>query len=130
MLWHDLRGAFRQLVRVPGFAASIVLPLALALGANTAIFSVVRGVLLRPLPYPEPDRLVRIYRAAETFQVGSISPLDYRDDLVPAHRLRGVAAWKVRNAALGGEGTPEHIIVGVGSASLLPTFRLTPALGR
>jgi len=130
MLWHDLRGAFRQLVRAPAFAASVVLPLALALGANTAIFSVIRGVLLRPLPYPEADRLVRIYRAGETFQLGSISPLDYRDDLAPAHRLRGVAAWRVRNATIGGEGTPEHIMIGVGSASLLPTLRLTPALGR
>ncbi len=64
-LGREFREALRLFVRSPGFVAAVVLPMALALGANTALFTVIRGVLLRPLPYPQPERLVRLHRMSD-----------------------------------------------------------------
>src|ERR1700691_1070614 len=66
-LWNDLRYAARMLAKSPGFSVAIVLTLALSIGANSAIFSVIDGVLLRPLPYPEADRIVRVFFHSSTY---------------------------------------------------------------
>src|SRR5204862_2536514 len=80
---NDLRFAFRQLLKNPGFTAVAVLTLALGIGANTAIFSVINAVMLRPLPYPEPDRLVTLWerspqRGIEQDRVSGPNYLDWR----------------------------------------------------
>src|SRR5687767_996617 len=80
---NDLKFAFRQLLKNPGFTAVAVLTLALGIGANTAIFSVVNGVLLRPLPYSEPDRLIMIFESNPKegwpkFSVAAPNFLDWR----------------------------------------------------
>src|SRR5882762_7018606 len=80
---NDLRLAWRQLIKSPGFTATAVLTLALGIGANTAIFSVINGILLRPLPYPEPDRLVTLWerspqRGIEQERVSGPNYLDWR----------------------------------------------------
>src|SRR5437867_7638086 len=80
---NDLRFAFRQLLKNPGFTAVAVLTLAIGIGANTAIFSIINGVLLRPLPYPEPDRLVALWerspqRGVEQERVSGPNYLDWR----------------------------------------------------
>ncbi len=127
-----LREAFRLLRRSPGFVAAVVLPLALALGASTALFTVLRGVLLRPLPYAEPERLVRIEHLSARGEDGrmGLSPLNLVEDLVPVRSLARRAAWSSGTAALGGEGAPEHVRVGYATASLLPVLGVSPALGR
>ena len=72
---NDLRYAIRTLGRSPGFTVVIVLTLALAIGANSAIFSVIQGVLLRPLPYARPDRIVRIFFNSDNFPEVPVEPL-------------------------------------------------------
>src|SRR5579864_8539398 len=75
----DLKYALRTLGRTPGFTVIIVMTLALAIGANSAIFSVIEGVLLRPLPYAQPDRIVRIFLSAQNYPKFPLNPFDLRD---------------------------------------------------
>src|SRR5258708_12304007 len=73
------RTGFRMLVKRPGFTAVAVVTLALGIGANTALFSVINGVLLSPLPFPEPDRLVTLHENKPNFEGGSVSYPNFRD---------------------------------------------------
>ena len=75
----DLKHAFRMLVKRPAFTVVAILTLAIGIGANTAIFSVVNGVLLRPLPYPQPDRIVRIYERSAKYPRASVSNPNFLD---------------------------------------------------
>jgi len=129
---REFREALRLFVRSPAFVAAVVLPMALALGANTALFTVIRGVMLRPLPYSQPERLVRIYRMSPERGPGKapLSPLNYLEDLAAAPSVKAKAAWAEGSASLAGEGAPEHIRLGYGTASLLPILGLNTAVGR
>ena len=129
---REFREALRLFVRSPAFVAAVVLPMALALGANTALFTVIRGVLLRPLPYAEPERLVRVYRMTERSwpEGGPLSPLNYREDLAASRAVERRAAWYVDSASLAGDGPPEHIQLGSGTASMLPVLGLNTHVGR
>jgi putative ABC transport system permease protein len=131
-LLQDVRYAARVLVRQPGFAAVAVLTLALGVGANTAIFSVVNAVLLRPLPFAEPDQLVRVYekrpKLGRTRNV--VSAPDFIDWRGQSQTFDSMAAYNGWGASLTGDGEPQRITGALASADLFRVLRAEPMLGR
>src|SRR5438270_2895214 len=92
-LRQDVRGALRLLTRSPAFGGVVVLTLALAIGATTSVFSIVRGLLLQPLPYPEGERLVRFFGSSRQTGTGTVSLAEFRADHEHLSSMSGVAAW-------------------------------------
>ncbi|HEX6598287.1 MAG TPA: ABC transporter permease [Gemmatimonadaceae bacterium] len=126
----DLKYAWRTIRRSPGFALAVVLTLALGIGANSAIFSVVHGVLLRPLPYGQPNQLVRIYgRYPEFGRTGTSLP-DFQDWRAQSHSFEQMAARYNAAFVLTGEGEPERVIADRVTANFLTTFGVRPLVGR
>ncbi|HSS77835.1 MAG TPA: ABC transporter permease, partial [Thermoanaerobaculia bacterium] len=104
-LGQDLRFAGRQLAKSPGFTLVAVLTLALGIGATTATFSVVYGVLLRPLPYPQPERLVRALFVGPKGQLqGAFSPPNFMDFRTATRTLSGVSGFHGGTLNLSGDG--------------------------
>ncbi|HTZ74115.1 MAG TPA: ABC transporter permease [Candidatus Aquilonibacter sp.] len=130
-LIQDLRYAIRLLAKSPGFTAVVVLTLALGIGANTAIFSVVNGVLLNPLPYPHPSQVVTVAGATKGFGESSISYPDYQDWARDNRTFASLAAYKsFQSFNLIGDGEPERVSAVEVSASFFTTLGVTPLLGR
>jgi putative ABC transport system permease protein len=132
MLWQDVRYGLRMLAKNPGFSVLVILTLALGIGANTAIFSVVSAVLLRPLPFPQPDRLVAILhvdlRTGETGR--ALSYPDFRDLRAESKTLEAAAAYDEGSATMTGMGDPVHLTMGICSADMFNVLREPPMLGR
>ncbi|MBF5041797.1 ABC transporter permease [Aggregicoccus sp. 17bor-14] len=135
-LVQDLTYAARSLRRSPGFALVAVLTLALGIGANTALFSVVRGVLLRPLPYPQPEQLARFYPAnpKEGIERGVISPIDLEDWRTRSHSFEALGGyWNAEGMSgvdLTGDGPPERLPSTYVTGELFMALRAPPLLGR
>ena len=136
-LVHDLRYALRALRRTPGFTAAAVAALALGIGATTTIFTVVNGVLLRPLQYEAPDRLVNIWNdlGQGAQSLPAVSPLDFRDYKERSRTIEDFAAAAEGNVAnlrgnLTGEGEPERADVVTVTANFFPLLGVRPLLGR
>jgi predicted permease len=131
-MYNDLRYAIRQLRKNPGFTAVAVLTLALGIGANTAIFSLVDAVLLRPLPFREPDRLVMIWEDASRigFPQNNPAPGNYSDWKSQNRVFEDVAAVSWRTFNLTGDGQPERINANTITANFFPLLGIRPALGR
>jgi putative ABC transport system permease protein len=130
--WHDLRFGFRQLLSKPGFAAIATLSLALGIGANTAIFSLVDAVLLRPLPFHDPDRLVMVWEDAAKigFPRNTPAPANYADWKAQNRVFEDMAAITWRSFNLTDEGEPEKVEAQAVTANFFPLLGVKPEQGR
>lgn len=131
-LWQDLRYGTRALRKNPGFTAIAVITLALGIGANTAIFSVVNGVLLRPLPYPEPERLmmvcaVKLESAQDKLPLCEADFLDWKSQ---NHVFESIAGFSSNRFSYSGGETPEQLNGAWVTADFFSTLGVQPALGR
>ena len=132
-MFQDLRYGLRMLVKNPGFACVAVLTLALGIGANTAIFSIVNAVLLQPLPFSEPDRLVWVWgNIRNGGRSASVSPLDYLDYRAQNTSFEHFAATFTVPAPfnLTGSGEPERLQGAVATGDFFQALGVNPALGR
>ena len=130
-LWQDIRYGFRMLWKSPGFTVAAVLALALGIGANTAIFSVVNAVLLRPLGYKEPERLVTIGHHYPMLNlVATVSSIGYHDYKSQNTVFEDVAASEYETFNLTEQGEPERLVGRRLTANYLPLLGVNPALGR
>ena len=108
-LRQDVGYALRLLRRSPGFTATAVVTLGLAIGANTAIFSAIHGVLVAPLPYPDPERLVRLFEEAPTTPHFPMAPADFRDYRAELRAFEGLAAYQRADLQFGDAQQPEQL---------------------
>jgi predicted permease len=129
-LGQDLRYGVRMLAKNPGFTTVAVLTLALGIGANTAIFSVVNGVLLNPLPYRQPDQLVALYTSSAEGDRGTSSYPNFLDWVSDNRSFSALAAYRPDSFNLAGTGEPERVPVEMVSASFFPLLGVRPILGR
>ena len=132
-LMKDIHYGIRNLARTPGFTAVAVLTLALGIGANTAIFSVVENALLRPLPYPHPENLVEIWNTyPPQIPKGGLSPGDYADWHQQAASFSEMGAYGETSKGfnLTGDGEPQRVLVGYASSDLFPMLGARVVAGR
>jgi putative ABC transport system permease protein len=134
-LLADLHYALRVLSRVPSFTLAVIAVLALGIGANTAIFTIVNAVLLRPLPFEQPDRIVRLFHVPpqDTFPgmpTFSVSPANFYDWKREARLFEGMAIYRFRQFALTGGGQAKAVVAGAVGADFFEVVRAQPALGR
>jgi putative ABC transport system permease protein len=128
---QDLRHALRRLAHSPGFTVVALLTLALGIGANTAIFTVVNAVLLRPLPFDHPEQLVGLFhRMKGDTELSTMSPPNFLDVRAANHTMVDVAALNTRPYTLTGSGAPVRIAGAEVSASFFNVLRVPPILGR
>jgi predicted permease len=128
--WQDVRYSFRVLSKSRGFAAISVLTLALGIGANAALFSVVNAVLLNPLPFQNPNELYEVYTRTASFEQSSISYPNFLDWQRDNHSFLSLAGFRSGDFNLAGVGEPERLHAHMISAEFFPTLGLKPILGR
>ncbi len=129
-LIQDIRYGLRGLLRHPGFTIVAVCSLALGIGANTAIFSVVNGVLLNPLPYPQPEQLVTIHQSKPNFEQGAMPYPNFRDVQKQNQTFSAMAISRSFGFSLIGAGEPERVDARLVSADYFTVLGLKPLLGR
>jgi len=131
-LLADVKYALRQMKKSPGFATVVIVTLALGIGANTTVFSIVDAVVLRPLPYVHPERLVEIQSRVSTgeFLGGAVSYPDFFDWRAQNHSFEQLTSYHDTSATLTGIERPIHVVGQVVSSEMLPMLGVSPELGR
>src|SRR5882724_8450143 len=131
-IMQDVRYAVRMLLKNPGFTFVAVIAVALGIGANSAMFSVINAVLLRPLPYHEPDRLVTIWEESPERDMYEmpISFANFRDWVDQNHNFEHISAYTFPNLNLTGAGEPDRLLTVTSSANLFAFVGAPPLLGR
>jgi predicted permease len=130
LLGQDLRYTARMLRRAPGFAATAVLIVALGIGATTAAFSVTDFVLLRPLPFPDPERLVKVWERSRGYGRMELSPANYRDWKTASTVFESIGTYHGLAANMLGAGEPLRVEGAAVSFDLFPTLGVQPLIGR
>src|SRR5579864_52531 len=134
-LWRDVRYGARTLLRTPGFSFTAILVMALGIGTTTSLFTIVRSVLLRPLPFRDPDKLVMLYehfRQQSEFSYNQVSPADFRDWRAQTHGFEDMGAWRWwagHISTMQGE-MPEVVAGAGGSWNLFSVLGVQPVFGR
>jgi putative ABC transport system permease protein len=129
-LFHDVRYALRQLRKRLGFTAVGVITLALGIGASTAMFSVVYGVLLRPLPYQDPSRIMAVFEVTTKGTWNRLADPNFDDFRDQNHSFQAIAKYGANVASVSGSARPTRSMVASVSAGFLDVFRVQPAIGR
>ena len=130
MFLQDLRYGLRRLAKSPGFTVVAILTLALGIGANTAIFSVVNGVLISPLPFRNADRILSVFQDLPDFPEGSISYPNFLDWQRDNRSFESMAAYRWADGTITGVGQPENVPARAISAAFFPILGVNPILGR
>ena len=128
--FQDLRFGLRTLFRNPAFSIVAVLTLTLGVGANAAIFSVVNAVLLKPLPWSDPDRVVTVWSSWTAFDKTWVSDGEVNDFRRESRTLAAIAAWDETAVNLTGDADPERVAAGLVTANLFPVLGVQPIRGR
>jgi predicted permease len=129
-LLQDLHYGARTLRKNPGFTTVAVLTLALGIGANTSLFSVVNGVLLNPLPYPHPEQLVTLHESKPNFKDGSISYPNFRDWQTNNHTFSAMAITRTYTFSFTGRGESEQLLARFISSDFFSVLGVNPVIGR
>src|SRR6266849_5060394 len=129
-MFQDLRLGLRMLLKNPGFSALVVLTLALGIGANVALFSVVAGALLKKLPFPQPDQLVTLDQSKPNFDMGAIPYPNFRDLQKENRTFSAMAISRGMGFSLIGAGEAERVSARLISADLFSVLGVKPELGR
>jgi predicted permease len=127
---QDVRYAIRQLALNPGFTVVITLTLALSIGANSAIFSVIEGVLLKPLPYPHSEQIVRLFLSSAEYPKFPLNPFDFRDFRARSKSFESIAAFSRGDKQLSGTGEPVQLAGFRITSGFFRVLGLKPELGR
>jgi len=129
---NQLKHVLRRMMRSPMFTAITLVTLAVGIGANPAIFSVVNGVLLKPLPYPDPDRLVGVWQTAPGINIPELnaSPATYLTYREEGRTFKDIGIWQGDSVSITGMAEPEQVDAVAVTDGVLPILGVQPALGR